>query len=114
MSTKNALGRTKMTGRTSILTIAVLVTTRVACAQESLRVTKISEAQVVGLGQPGLVPTSGALSPRWELAAQLFTFQGLAPLATNPGSSGAETSNAHDDRNAGTSSNTITWANWLT
>ena len=47
--------------------------------------------------QPHLAPTSGVLSPRWGLVVLLPVFQGLAPLATNPGSSGADTSNAHED-----------------
>lgn len=47
ISTKHVPKRTKMTDRISILTIAaVLITTQGACAQESLRVTKISEKQV--------------------------------------------------------------------
>ena len=56
------------------------------------------------------------------MEARSIAFQGLAPLATNPGSSGAGTRNAHDDaythkmgsihddRNAGTPSNTSTSA----
>ena len=51
----------------------------------------IRQTQWPGLGRLGLAPTSGVLSPRWGLAARPFAFQGLAPLATDLGSSGAGT-----------------------
>ena len=52
------------------------------------------------VGQPHLAPSSGVLSPRWGLVASPFAFQGLAPLATNLGSSGAGTRRTHSHRNA--------------
>ncbi|MCH9021885.1 MAG: hypothetical protein IID32_03895 [Planctomycetes bacterium] len=49
----------------------------------------------------GRQTASGSLSPLWGLAARSLASQGLAPLATNPGSSGAGTRNAHNIRNTG-------------
>ena len=65
-------------------------------------------------GQPRVVPTSGSLSPRWGLAARPLAFQGLTPLATNPGSSGAGTRNAQNDHNNGNTLNTHNTGNTYT
>ena len=64
------------------------------------------QAQAALPGQPRLAPTSGALPPLWGLPARSLASQGLAPLATNPGSSGAGTRIAHNDRNTYDTGNT--------
>ena len=66
----------------------------------------IRQAQAVGLCQPGLAPTLGVLSPRRGLAVLPFAFQGLAPLATNLGSSGAGIRHAHNHPNPCASAST--------
>ena len=44
--------------------------------------------------------------PLWGLTARSLAFQGLTPLATNLGSSGARTRNAHNIGNADNADNT--------
>ncbi len=69
----------------------------------------IRQTRAMGLSQPRLAPTTGVLSPRWGSPARSFAFQGLAPLATNLGSSGAPTRYAHSHPNTYAHSHTNTY-----